>query len=149
MKKIFNISIITLVAILFVGCAPTSKQSYLERYDAFIEEASQMYRDCTPEDWSKMVEKFEKYSKEYYHKFESELTAKEKLKALGHEAKFIGYQSYIEMKDITKDADELINGVISDVKDYVDNDLKRDVDELKRDIESAVNELDKTLNEEL
>lgn len=53
------------------------------------------------------------------------------------------------MKDITKDADELINGVISDVKDYVDNDLKRDVDELKRDIESAVNELDKTLNEEL
>ena len=108
-----------------------------------------MYRDCTPEEWSKMVEKFEKYSKEYYNKFESELTAKEKLKALGHEAKFIGYQSYIEMKDITKDADELINGVISDVKDYVDNDLKRDVDELKRDIESAVNELDKTLNEEL
>ncbi len=149
MKKIFNISIIALVAMLFVACAPTSKESYLKQYDAFIEEASQIYRDCTTEDWSKMIEKFEKFSEEYYNKFENELSSSEKLKVLSYEAKFIGYQSYIDMKDITKNADEVINGVISDVKDYVNNDLKNDVDELKRDIESAVNELDKTLNEGL
>ncbi len=91
MKKLFSISLIALVAMLFVGCAPMSKDSYMKQFGKLMDEAASIYSSCTESEWANITEDYEKFSGEYYDKFEKELSTSEKLTVVGYEAKMVGY----------------------------------------------------------
>jgi hypothetical protein len=69
-----------------------SKESYIDRYEAFIEEVSNERDSYTDDDWKDADEKYEKYNKEWYDKFESELSWKEKLKITKYSTQYNIYR---------------------------------------------------------
>ncbi len=91
MKKLFSISLIATVAMLFIGCAPMSKESYMKQFGELVEEASTVYNSCSESEWADIEQKYDKFTGEYYNKFENELSASEKLTIVGYEAKMVGY----------------------------------------------------------
>lgn len=151
MKKILGF-IIAVVAICFVGCAPMSKESYLEGYKDLVEEAGDVFRSCSDSEWQRLESKYQKYSTEYYQKFESELTAKEKFKILGFEAKFTGYSSIRGIKNAFSGDDSVgttVGEALGDLKGYVEDDLGDDLEDVAKDIKKGAKSLGKDLEDGL
>ena len=145
MKKILGMAI-ALVAIFFVGCAPMSKESYLEGYEDLVEEAGDIFRDCSDSEWQSLERRYEKYSVEYYKEFESELTAKEKFKVLGFEAKFTGYRSIRGIKNAFSGDDSVgstAGEALEDLKSYIEDDLGDDIEHVAKDIKKGAKSLSK------
>ena len=147
MKKILGF-IIAVVAICFVGCAPMSKESYLEGYKDLVEEAGDVFRSCSDSEWQRLESKYQKYSTEYYQKFESELSAKEKFKILGFEAKFTGYRSIRGIKNAFSGDDSVgttVGEALGDLKGYVEDDLGDDIEDVAKDIKKGAKSLGKDI----
>ena len=89
-KKVF-IAVVLCTAVI-VSCAPMSKDSYLDHFASFMNEAAEKCEGCSQKEWQKIEEKFELYSDKYYEKFKDELTAGDKLVVGGYHAKFKYYQ---------------------------------------------------------
>lgn len=147
MKKLFRI-VIAAAVILFVGCAPMSKESYLSQYEDLVKEAGDVFRDCSQSKWASLEKRYEKFSTEYYQKFEHELTGKEKFKIIGLEAKFVGYRSIRDIKDAFSGDDSVgstVGDTVGDVKAYLEEDFEDDIKDISKDIEKSVKSLSKDL----
>jgi hypothetical protein len=138
MKKIFWV---WLVATMFVGCStPMNKESYLKKFDAFITDVSANYKTWQDEEWAKKIEQYERFSGEWYKKFEKELTFQEEVKVVGFQTKFNYYKALDESSTILRNFKEMLNNVDTDeiretVRSYVNSDR---MDELKLLYEEAV-----------
>jgi hypothetical protein len=125
---------ITLVALccLLAACSPMSKESYLEKYAAFMSEVSENYKSYVDKDWEKKTEKFKQFSDEWYTKFKDDLTWQEKLKVTGFQAKFYYYRTLQQSSSTIK---ELLVGLNVDkikeqVQYYINNDMKEALTQL-------------------
>ena len=151
MKRFLGLTIAAAV-ILFVGCAPFSKESYLSRYEQLVNEAADVHKDCSQIKWAGYEESFEKFSTEYYDKFKGELTGAEKLKVVGYESKFIGYRALrkIHLKTNKKsEAGQMIDNIVDDVKNYIDEGLEKDVQSIKKDVEKTIDEISETIEDHM
>ena len=129
MKKIKLKNIAILFAIVLItSCSPQSKESYLKRYEKFISEVKMNSTNYTEADWIKIDEKFERFSKEWYSKFEEDLTWKEQLLIAKYNVQYNTFKSKTEIIDfynlfIKEDYEELKK----QIKEYSENDMKEDM----------------------
>ena len=76
-KKITKFFIACIAMLCMASCtptAPTCKESYMERFDAFITEVSQNHRTFSDRDWERRTEQFQRFSREWHEKFRDEFT---------------------------------------------------------------------------
>jgi len=107
MKKLIYISC---VAFLAASCSvPLSKESYLEKFDAFIVEVSENHKTYSGEEWKKKTEKFEKFSGEWYEKFKDDFTLQEKIKITANNAKFYYYKALNQSSSVIKELFDVLN----------------------------------------
>jgi len=64
--------------LLFVSCAPSTKDSYLNQYKQFIQQVKDD-REKLDFNWAKTDKKFEQFSQVYYQRFEKQLSVSEKI----------------------------------------------------------------------
>lgn len=141
MRSFLGLFLLSLTALLFTNCSPISKEGYIAEFEEFMDEVAQIYETHLPKEWAEVEKQFSKFAKEYYDKFELELSPSDKLKVLGFQAKFNKYKLHRELKGLTKDAKKGINKAIDQVKDYANKDLQKDLDELKRDVDKVIKEI--------
>lgn len=134
---------------ILMACHPQSKEKYIQRYDEFIENVSNSYNTFSESDWEKQVQKLELYSKQYYEKFQNELTTSEKIKLSMYPIKFYYYMGLVDIKQgyqqLQEDWDEEIDIIKTEIKDlekYIKEDLLMEIDSLEIDIQGVVSDID-------
>ena len=148
--------VLLVFALLFGACgAPDTKEAYLEKFEAFVEDVTRSYKSYSDEDWKKAVEKYEKFAGEWYDKFKDDFTIKEKLNITGYHTKFnvcrAMKKTATEIRELFESLD--VNEIRKQIHYYIDNnmqdDLKKLVDEAGKagkEAEKAVKEILKELN---
>lgn len=121
-----------LAMVLMVGCAPMTKESYLEDYNAFIDKVLAEYDSYTDQDWADAEEQMELYRGEYFQKFKSELTNEERAQLIYYEILFAGCRGYDKSADFINgirqayNVDQKIEEGFEEAKEYIENDLEDD-----------------------
>lgn len=138
MKKLFALACVACVMML-VSCAPMSKEGYMDRYEAFMEEVAENYSTYTPEQWADKTEEFDLLSGEWYHKFKNEMSFREKVIVGAYQVKYAYYYSLGE-------AQKVVNGLTEDeqlqewkdqAKEYINNDMEDDLKDLMEEVSNA------------
>jgi hypothetical protein len=82
------------VVLFFVikSFSPFSKESYLEKYEAFMDKVAEERDTYSDEDWKEIDEEYEQFNEEWYKKFEDELTWKEDLTLTKYSAQYNFYR---------------------------------------------------------
>lgn len=136
MKK-FTICLLSLFAmIMFVCCTPANKESYMERYRDFIDEVAENHQTYSASQWDKAAEKYGDFSEKWYAKFESQLSAKEKVLVAGYCAKYNYYYARSQSKDVMEGIMELIDG----------EDMQQLIEDIKKEGSNAINQLEEFFN---
>ena len=135
MRKIF---LMLQLLLLLVACAPATKDAYLSDYKAFIERVSEERDGYSDAKWEAVKVEYNRYSDEWYKKFENELTVKERMQVAGYEAKFAYYtaakktsEAFDDMMESLRSSD--MNGLRSQIEEYVKEDMDDDIEELYKE----------------
>ena len=118
-----------------VACSPMTKESYLKKYDGFITEVSENYKDYDEKAWAKHTEKYEKFSGEWHEKFKDEFTLQEKLKITGLQVKFNYYSTLSQTSSMFKDILDVLNAqeIKKIVQSYKDDGMVAELEQLYRE----------------
>ena len=151
MKKFFYILVVSIAA---VNCtAPSSKESYLKKFDSFVSEVAENYRTYSDKDWQKKTVKFEKFSGVWYDKFKDEFTLQESLKITSYKAKYHYYSNigraastFKEMID-TLNVREIKESVQSLLNDGLEAELKQLYEEARKAGKTAEETIREIFNE--
>jgi len=111
---------------------PTSKESYLRKFENFVEKVGKEHGKYKKSDWNYTDRVFKKFSKDWYKEYKDELTTQEQLKVA--ELK-VRYNSYKGVNKLEQFYDEVLKedaGKIKEkVKYYLDNNMDEDLEKLK------------------
>ena len=136
MKNRINLLLLFFVLSLCLGCAPANKDKYMKRYRDFIEEVAENHQIYSASQWEKAAEKYRDFSEKLYSKFESQLSAKEKMLVAGYSAKYNYYYARSQSKDVKDGIMELIDG----------EDVQQLIDGIKKEGSNAINQLEEFFN---
>lgn len=150
-----NKILFALTLLVFVACAPTSKESYLEQYSKFVKEVSENASNYTEKDWVKQDKMYQKYSDEWYKKFQAEFTTSDKITLTSYKVKYSYYRGLNKLGDWTIDVINSIDlessatvvkslgeGLIDGV-----NQIDDDISALDRAVNGLLERIDTVLNQ--
>ena len=104
MKK--NVYISTLFLALFItSCTlpPMTKECYLNRFQLFIAEIADNHHQFTNVEWIRKTEQFERFTGEWFEKFEHELTTQERVRIVAFQTQFHFYRNLSRASSIRED----------------------------------------------
>ena len=150
-----NKILLALTLLAFVACAPMSKESYMEHYSEFMKEVDLNASNYTEKDWTKQDKMYQKYSDEWYKKYQAEFTTSDKIVLAGYKIKYSYYRGRNKFGNWAIDAinsidlessaeavkslgDELINGV---------NQIGGEISTLDGVVDGFLNKIDAVLNQ--
>lgn len=111
--------------------APSSKESYLERFESFVDRVEQNHKHYNKKDWQWADDQFKKYNTDWYMLFRGEYTLEDQIKVKGF---IIEYHSYRDKTDVGEVLREMfkedVNEIGEKIQEYIDQDLEKDLDEL-------------------
>ena len=138
MRKLFALACVACVMML-VSCAPMSKEGYMERYEAFMDEVADNCSTYTPEQWAEKTEEFDLLSGEWYHKFKDEMSFREKVVVGAYQVKYAYYYSLGTAKDVVNSItdDEQLQEWKEQAKEYINNDMEDDLKDLMDEVSKA------------
>lgn len=133
MKTVKIITPILLLFFLFSCAAPDTKEAYLEKFEQFVDNVETDYKTYDEADWKKADEKFEKFTGDWYSKFENDFTLSDEIVIKGLEARFYIFKAADETTDyfeehLKDDYEELRDKV----EYYIENDMKEDLEQLMK-----------------
>ena len=137
MKRLFCSIIITLI---LVSCStPLSKESYLKKYDVFITDISENYKAFNEKEWEKAAKKHDKFSGEWYNKFENDFSFKDQIKIKANQSKWYYYRNLDNVTFTVKQLIESLDveGLKKQVLYYIDNNKQSDLQKLYEDTKKA------------
>lgn len=115
-----------------VSClAPTTKESYLEKFGKFIERVEQNHKNYNKKDWNCADSQFEKYNNNWYLKFKGEYTLNDQIIIKSLVLKYNSYKSNEDFKQILKDLfEDDVDEMKGKLENYIDKNLDEDLDKL-------------------
>ena len=122
-----------LVFFIFSCSAPDTKEAYMEKFEQFVDNVEANYKTYDEGDWKEANEKFEKFTGEWYDKFESNFSLSDEFVIKGLEARFYIFKAADETTDyfeehLKDDYEELRDKV----EYYIENDMKEDLEQLMK-----------------
>lgn len=123
------------VGIIFLASScfsPASKESYLDRYERFIDNVEKNHRNYTKNDWDYADKRFKKFSQEWYGEFKKDLSLSEQVKTMSLAAKYVAFKGKSEIDAFS---DEIFRKDAKDMKEkiqyYIDHNMDEDLQKLK------------------
>lgn len=117
---------------LIFSCAPQSKESYLEDYGKFINDVTEENKNYTDKQWVEMDEKQDKFTGEWYDKFEEDFTFQDLIVLKKNEFQYnftkIKKKSSLFLNIFQSKDAELLK---EKIKYYKENNMNDDLDLLK------------------
>lgn len=143
MKKL-NLILIAII-ILFVGCSPQSKETYLDDYQDFMTEIKKNHKSFSEKDWRKYDEEFNKYSKEWFANFKDDLTWKERIvvEKYTYEYKLYSVKRFVNTLLNNKD----VNEIKQQIKRYKEEGAEKDLEFLLKQAQQAGEETEKVIKD--
>lgn len=120
------------LAFLMVACAPSTKEDYLEQFKEFVAEVGENSSNYSDAEWESKQAEYEKFTGEWYEKFEKEFTMEEQMTVGTYVAAF-NYH-----KGVSK---------ASKAFEKLGEEFEETVDELGKEAEEGLNELGKKIEE--
>lgn len=130
MKNFYTISILFL-SISFTSCNSNpcgSKSSFIKNHVQFVENIVEQSSDLSEEDWTTKDAEFKKLVEECYSEHKAEFTESEKRDFWERNAKY-----YVQR--VSKKVD--IAEISTEIKDFLNNDLKVSIKELESEIKEV------------
>ncbi|MDR1527822.1 MAG: hypothetical protein LBS46_09195 [Dysgonamonadaceae bacterium] len=137
------------VVLCLAACAPMSKESYLEKYNAFVSEVSDNYKTYDDETWEKQTEKYRKFSDEWYNKFEDKFTLKEQIAIKANQVKWHYYrnldEAIVTVRQLLDTLDE--DEIKKQVQYYLDNNMHSDLQKFYEEVQKAGKDAQEAISE--
>ncbi|MBN1184240.1 MAG: hypothetical protein JXB49_18265 [Bacteroidales bacterium] len=152
MKQI-NLILSQFLIISIISCStPASKESYLKKFESFINEVEIEYHEYNGEDWDKADKKYQRFSENWYDKFKEDLTTSEKLTVMGFESRYYLYKAAYSAKDyfdsyLEEDYIKLREKVRYYIENDLDDDLNSLIEKAKETSDTAFQVLDKIIQD--
>ena len=134
--KMQNMKTILLLLLVFSvsSClVPDTKETYLRNFERFVKDVEKNNAEFTGTDWKWANKRFSKYSGEWYDKFRDDLRMEDKIQVS------LLRSRYLAVKEISKigrymndDLDMHFEKLGDDIKNYMEKDLNKDIDEITR-----------------
>ena len=141
---------VLLVVAFFLGScdAPETKEAYMEKYEAFVDDVAKNCKEYSDKDWEKTYEKYEKFVGEWYDKFEDEFTTMEKINLAALKVRFNACRVFDKAASGIKQLFESFNAdkVKRQIQYYIENDMNNDLKQLVEEAEKAGSEVKKAVN---
>lgn len=122
------------IAIIFMvsSClVPTSKDSYLQDFEKFVDRVKKHHKDYNKKDWKWADSMFEKYSKDWYQKFKNDLTTEEKLEVVKLKLLYRNYKEPDVVHELYKNfIDDDATELKEKFDEYIEEDFEEDIDKL-------------------
>ena len=121
-----------LIVLFGFSClAPANKEAYLKKFENFVNRIEKNSGDYNDQDWKWADNQFEKYRSTWYDEFRDDLTAEEKLNVAGLVLKYQSLKGKGKLKGVYKKyIREDLEKTKKNVREYMDKNLDKDVDEL-------------------
>lgn len=126
-KKLSKYLVIGILAILY-SCSPMTKESYLDDYKRFINEISNENSNYTEKDWKNADEKYQKFSVEWFEKFEEEILWDEQIVLAKYKVQYKLYRYKGSASEIISNVFGTYNDLEKKVKYYSENNMSDDID---------------------
>jgi hypothetical protein len=152
MNQVSKYIVFISLTVFMVSCAPNSKDSYLEKFESFVDRVEQNHKKYNHSDWEWADHQFEKYNSVWYLKFKDDFTLSDQIEI---KSLMIRYYSYKNKEDLNEILNQLFKEDMDDVrakvKKYIDDDMDEDLEMLKKGAtaigDSAVKVLDDVIKE--
>ena len=147
MKKGYLFVLLVVAFVLGACDAPQTKEAYMEKYEAFVDDVSKNCKEYSDKDWEKAVEKYEKFVGEWYNKFKDDFSTRENLKLAALKVRFNACRAFDKAASGIKQLFESINAdkIKKQIQYYIDNDMDDDLKQLVEEAEKAGSEAKKAV----
>ncbi|MDR0939296.1 MAG: hypothetical protein LBN29_08095 [Mediterranea sp.] len=131
--------IVGIAALCVSACGPSSKEAYLEQFDAFITEVANNYRSYGEGDWLEKDKEYARFTGEWYDKFKDEFGVKDEVLIKSNQGQWHYYRN---IDAIGSSIEEMLNsldvkGLKAKVEYYIENDMQEDLEKLRLDAKKA------------
>jgi len=141
--------IIWLATISSCTMPPMTKEAYMEKYEAFINNVERNHKSFSDKDWKKKDELYEKFNGKWYSKFKDDFTVADGIRIYSYKAKYNLYQKKQQAASVINALFDAFNAddLKKQLKNYVDNDMKDDLVKVYNEAQKAGNEVAKAVND--
>jgi hypothetical protein len=126
-----------------------SKDAYMEKYKAFMTEVGKNYKSSTETEWTKTVERYDRFTGEWYNKFRDDFTAVEKITLTRYQVQFNIYRVARTSKSVINAliGEQNVDKIKEQVRYYIDNNAKDDLQTLYDEAKKAGKDVYDTVTE--
>ena len=147
MKNCYLLGLFIVGSLLGSCGAPSTKEAYLEKYEAFVANVEKSFDEFSEKDWGKAAEEYEKFAGEWYNKFKDEFTTKENIKLAALKVRYNACRALDKTTTGIKELFESIdvNKIKKQIQYYIDNDMDDDLEKLIDEAKKAGSEAEKAV----
>ena len=147
MKKGYLFVLLVVAFVLGACDAPETKEAYMEKFEAFVDDVAKNSKEYSDRDWEKVAEKYEKFVGEWYDKFKNDFTTREKINLTALKVRFNACRAFDKVAGEVKKLFESINvdKIKKQIQYYIDNDMDDDLKQLIEEAEKAGSEAEKAV----
>jgi hypothetical protein len=132
-KLLKTLSLLLLIFSCISCLIPGTKKHYLNNYERFVIDVEKNSEKFSFSDWSWANERFRKYDGEWFDKFQSDLNQEEKNQVAGLKTRYLAARAQTRYgRFMHEDVEKNLDKLKEDVKDYMKNDLDKDVREISK-----------------
>lgn len=150
-NTVLSLKFLVLISMLafITGCAPQSKEAYMDDYEAFIEEVQEDHKAYSDDDWQEKDEQFKQYAEDWAKKFEEELTLTDQLKVAKHAITYAVLSAKQQTGGILRELleDEDVQELKKELKYYADNEMEEDIEKIVEEAGKLGEEASKAVEE--
>jgi hypothetical protein len=130
-KKYFLIVFHLVISVIMFSCVvPASKESYLKKFEKFVERVEKNHENFNKKDWKWADVTFGKFTNEWYREYKNKLTPEEELKVIALKLKYQSYKQPDVIQEILRDLKVNSSEIKEKINQYIDKDLDNDVDQI-------------------
>lgn len=134
-------------ALYLSACSKMTKEEYLAEYQSFVTQVIQKSEQLDEKDWTKYDDEYKKYSVDLREKFQKEFTWKDEIILAKLELQYNLFRSKKAFKEQVGMIFKDVNEVKQQVKQYMENDMQKDLDFLIKQSKEIGGEIEKAVNE--
>ena len=126
---------------------PMTKESYLKRYEVFINDVSKNHKTFDDKDWTEATRKYEKFSNTWYEKFKDDFTIKEQVTLTGYQVKFHYYHAITHSTSAIKQFFEAlkVDNIAARIQHYIEHDMHDGLKKLVDEANAVGKEVEQTI----